>query len=77
MNEFEDVISFYKLGMSCGLKIASYKISRGTEEDKKERSHDNENNKDNFRRFVGRCINDVPYSEVIDIDSNRIELSPK
>ena len=27
MNEIEDVISFYKLGMSCSLKIASYKIS--------------------------------------------------
>ena len=77
MNEIEDVTSFYKPGMSCGLKIASYKISSGTEEDSKERSHDNDSNKGDFRWFLGWSIDDVPYSEVIDIDSNRVELSPK
>ena len=38
----------------------------------KREAHGNENNKDNFRWFVGWSINDVPYSEVIDIDSSRV-----
>ena len=38
MNEIEFVISFYNPGMSCGSKITSYKISSGTEENRKERS---------------------------------------
>ena len=35
--------------MSYGLKVTSYKISDGIEEDNKERCYGNENNKDDFR----------------------------
>ena len=71
MNELEDVTSFYNPGMNYGLNITSYKILSVIEEDSKERSQDSDN-KYNFRWFVGWSIDDVPYSEVIDIDSNRV-----
>ena len=74
MNEFEYVTYFYKPGMSRGLKMIDHKYQEGAEENINERFYDSDNSETDFRCFVGWKVDDVPYSEVIGIDSNRVEL---
>ena len=77
MYEFKDITYFYKPGMIRGLKIASYNLPGDTKEENKEWSHDSDSSESDFRCFVGWKIGDVQYSEVIGIDLNKVEFSPK
>ena len=75
MSKFEDITYFYKPGMESGLKMMSSKYQGEAEESTNERFYDSDSGETDFKCFVGWKTGDVPYSEVISIDSNKVELT--